>query len=102
MLLQNLVHQAVLDVDAPRTCSLQIAHQPFKTGWGLKGILSEDFQQLFNPAPQPHGPDLPGIPLSLSSEDNCPTHHFSSVAQSDTGVAMPSRIDSRIPGTDSR
>jgi len=46
LLLQNLIYQSVLDIDAAGICAAQIAHQFFKWRRVLKGVLGEDSQQV--------------------------------------------------------
>jgi hypothetical protein len=55
-----------------------------------------------NPNPTTHNSQLLSVFLRLLRIDQLPTHHFNTRSQSSIGVAIPSRIDSRIPGIDSR
>ena len=102
LLLQDLVDQPVLDIDPSRISTAQIAYQLLKRRRRLQRIFSQQIEEFLYPGTQTRSGDFPGILLRLASVDQFPTHQSSSPAHSSTGVFIPSMMDSRIPGMESR
>lgn len=94
----------MLDIDSPEERTLQNTHQCFKGRRLLQGILCQQFQERLRLLPQGGcgGGQLLGILLRLLGEQNGPAHQPGSGDNSETSVAIPSRIDSRMPGMDTR
>ncbi len=65
------------------------------------GFHSESLT-IFSFGPQPGSSQLLGVLLRLFCEDQLPVHQVNSVEHSSIGVFIPSRIDSRMPGIESR
>lgn len=68
----------------------------------LKGILSQDLQQRLGLWPQIRTRKLPGVLLRLPGVVELPAHQLSFFEVLLSGSCNPFRIDSRIPGIDSR
>jgi len=68
----------------------------------LQRILAEDFEEFPGPGSQSRGGELLRVPPGLGGKDEPPAYHFRWDAHLGTGVAIPSRMDSRIPGMESR
>lgn len=68
----------------------------------MKRILTDELQQLLSFPSQPGSSKFLRVFLSLLGIDKLPAHQFNSVEQSSSGVAIPSRMDSRIPGIESK
>ena len=101
-ILQHLIHQAVLDVDAAGTGAGEIADELLKRGWGLVGVTAEDIEQRFGFWSQAGGGEFLGVFLGLAREDQLPGYHVRRWRHRATGVCSPLRMDSRIPGMDTR
>ncbi len=98
LILQNLIDKAVLDVDPTGQRPFQVPHQNL-IGWRiLKGIDGEDGQKPFRICAQSRCRQLLCILLGLFSVNESPAHHASSVEHSETGVFMPSTMESASPG----
>lgn len=102
LLLQNLVHKAVLNVNSPRICTSEVADQFLERRWALKWIDFENLQQLLGLQLKSGAGEIAGVLLSLLGEAQNPAHQRSSVSHSSNGVAIPSLIDAAIPGIDSK
>jgi hypothetical protein len=44
---QHLVNQAVLDIDAPRVSTVQVAHEFLESRWCSERIPAQDIQKRF-------------------------------------------------------
>lgn len=99
---EDLIDQPVLDIDSPRICTRQIPDEFLERRRVLKGIFSEDFQENLRFRPKPGGGQLLRVLLRLFREDELPAYQASFFDSLPTGVFIPSRIDSRIPGIDRR
>ena len=99
---QHLVDQPVLDVDPARIGTCQVTNQLLEGRRSLIGVLCQSGKQEFRLALETGGRQLFRILLGLPRKDDLPTHQRSSGAQASTGVARPLRIDSRIPGIESK
>ena len=98
----DLINQTMLNIDAPRIRARQIANQFFAGRWILKRIFREYVEQPFGLGPEIHGCNFPGVFLRLPRVNNRPTHQPGFFDDLDSGSAMPLRMDSRIPGIDTR
>src|SRR5664279_2284676 len=99
---EDLVDQAVLNAYAPRVSAGQVAHELLERGRRLVGVLCEDRQQGLSLWLQAGRSQLLRVLLSLLRVDESPAHQRSSPSSSSAGVAMPSMMDSRMPGMDTR
>lgn len=79
-------------------------NQGFVGGRLFVGIPPEQFKQLLGFGLQGWRGrcEFAGVLLSLLREQNRPAHQPGSLFSSETSVAMPSRIDSRMPGIETR
>lgn len=99
---QHLVDDPVLNVDTAGIAPFKIAHESLEWRWTLKWIILDDPQQLLRLGFQTAGGKLLRVFSRLLRVDEPPTHQSSSSEHSLTGSSMPSRIDSRMPGIESR
>lgn len=98
----DLVHQTVLNIDAAGIGSFEIADQFLKRWRRLQRILLEDLDQPFRRCPKIPGDELFRVLLSLPGIVEPPAHQLSSVFDLLNGSRNPFRIDSRMPGIESR
>lgn len=68
----------------------------------MEGIRNKHIQQLLRVRFQPCRCDFLSVFTCLLGENEPPAHPPGSSEHSATGVAMPSRMDSRIPGIETR
>lgn len=87
---QDLIDQPVLDVDAPRNRTLEIADQRLVRRRDGERIRRDDLKKLFCLGTQSASRQSLGVLLRLMRLDQRPAHHFSSFAQRLTGVRIPS------------
>ena len=99
---QDLIHEAMVDVDAAGICARQIADQLFKGRVSLKWVLFQHCKKLLRFFLQSGGGQLLGISLRLFGVDEAPFHHLRFLAHFSTGVFSPFRMDSLMPGIESR
>jgi hypothetical protein len=100
---EDLVNEAVVDVDAAREGAGEIAEEFFERRRRLERIDAEDFEQGFGFGIESGAAELLCVFRGLWGEDNPPGAHQSSDSRhSLTGVANPFRMDARIPGMESR
>lgn len=92
----------MLDVDAPRVRARQVADQLFERRRILEWILLEDFERRLGFGSEPGCRQLLRVFLRLLREDELPAYQASFFDSLRTGVLSPARMDSRIPGIDSR
>jgi hypothetical protein len=103
LVFDDVINQAVLNVDAAGISAPQIAEEFFKRRWLSKRVLREDTQQLLRLRAETRRFQTPGIFLGLFRENNSPRcHQPGSVSHWSAGVASPLMMDSRMPGTESR
>lgn len=100
-LLHDLIHKAMLQIDAAGIDMIEIG-QLFPRR--AKGIFLQNGQQPKSLCFQRTFGDLCKIFFRLPGEDDLPTHlsasRQSSFLHSESGVSAPSRMLSRIPGTE--
>src|SRR5436309_10582993 len=93
----------MLNIDPARVGARQVAQKLLVGGRRLIRVFSEEDEEPFGPGAQPCDRELFCILLCLFREDDAPSiHQPGSSEHSSIGVSRPSRIDSRIPGKDSR
>ena len=97
---KDLVDQSVLNVDASRISTFEIAQQLLVARRCLVWIVSKDFKQPFGLWSKPRGSKLLRVLASLSGVDELVAHQPGSSEHLSTGVAIPFWMLSRIPGTD--
>ena len=98
----DLIDETMLDVDATRIGARQVSHQFFVGRRVLKGIPGDEIEQTLGLGLEIRGRDFPGILLCLLGVDDRPTHQPGLVEVLLSGTAMPLRIDSRMPGIETR
>src|ERR1035437_4426302 len=101
-IVEVLVEKAVLNADAPRIRAGQVAHELLEGRRRLVGVLCEDREQGLSLCLQAGCGKLLSVLLGLLRVDEPPAHQRSSPSSSSIGVAMPSMMDSRMPGIDTR
>jgi len=92
----------VLDIDAAGVCTFQISHETFKWGRVCEGVLMNDLEELFRFFDEVSFFEFSGILFRLVRVDESVAHRSISRLQVSSGWAIPSRIDSRIPGIEVR
>lgn len=98
----DLINQPVLDIDAARKCPGQIAHEFFVWRRILKRILREDVEKPLRLRPEIGRRDFPRVLLRLLREDDRPVHQPGLLDALLSGSAIPLRMESRIPGIETR
>ena len=99
---KNLIHKAMLNRDSAGAGAGKIAYQLFIGGRVLKWILLQYIQKLLRFCPKAGGRQFFCILLCLPCEIKLPTHQARSLAHFASGVLRPLRIDSLMPGIESR
>ena len=99
---QHLIDEPVLDVNPARVRTGEVADEFFIWRRGLVGIFTKHGQQDFGFGTQPCRGELLGVFLGLAREDDPPNYHANFSRHRDTGVFSPRRMDSRMPGIDTR
>jgi len=102
LFLQHLINQAVLNIDSPGIRACQISDELLERGWVLEGLLRKDVKKFFSPWSQAGGGKPLCILLRLPRVDELPAYQDSFLDVFFSGVFRPARIDSRMPGTESR
>ena len=102
--LQNLIHQTMLDVDTSITGTPKIPHQGFIGRRLPEGVVGQKIEQGLGLLLQAWGcrSQFSGVLLGRSREQNSPAHQPGSLLNSSMVAAMPSRIDSRMPGIETK
>jgi len=100
---EHLIYEPMLDIDPAGVGAFQITKKLLEGRWLLEGISGKQREKLFGLRAETRGCKPASILLRLPGKDNLPRlHQPGSFSHSSTGVASPSRTDSRMPGTDSR
>src|SRR5665647_1328631 len=99
---EDLVDQAMLDVDPPREGTAQVADELLERRRGLELVLLQDVEERLGLRLQTGGGELPCVFARLLRVEQPPAHQSSSPSSSSAGAAMPSRMDSRMPGIETR
>lgn len=96
----------MLNRDATRESSGEIPNELLERRRRSEGIRREDLQQSLGFGAQTGSRELTGVLLSLLREDDAPCRTFGYQPgfseHSEIGVRSPLRIDSLIPGIESR
>ena len=96
--LQNLVDEAMLDVDSAGYGAFEVPDQCFVGRRSSEGVDGENAQEPLDVGPKAGRRDFLCVLLRLLRVYERPAHHLSSVEHSETGVFMPSTIESASPG----
>jgi len=101
--LEDLVYEAMLHVDPARKGARKIADELFEGGRIPERVHREKIEKEPRLLLETRARELARVPAGLAGEDDPPAlHQFSSSTHSERGVFRPFRIDSRMPGIDSR
>jgi hypothetical protein len=99
----DLIHQTVLNIDTARVCAAQIPEQLLKRRRPSIGIVGENVEKLLRFWTETRRSEAPSVLLILFCEDELPgCHQPGSLTHRSIGVASPSAMDSRMPGTERR
>ena len=98
----DLIDETVLNIDAARISARKVSHQFFVRRRVLKWIPGDDVEKTLGLGFEIRGRDLPGVLLSLLGINDRPTHQPGLVEVLLSGSAMPLRMESRIPGIETR
>ena len=96
-IIQNLIDQAVLDIDPARAGSRQIADQALVWRGTLVRIRGEQCQKAFCLGLEPRSGKSLGVSPRLGGIDESPLHQSRYFLHLSTGVFSPLRIDSLMP-----
>jgi|GEM_PF-2319247 len=99
---ENFVHDTVLNIDAARICAGKIAHQFFKGRGILKGVVGKNREQVLRFLFKAACRKFLCIFHGMLGINHFPTHQLSTFELFAKGSAMPTLMDSRMPGTASR
>jgi hypothetical protein len=98
----DLIYKTVLHVDPAGIRSLKISHQFLKRGRILARIRAHDFKQALSICPQVRRSQFLSVLLRLFCVIEIPAHQLRVLELFESGSAIPLRIESRIPGIESR
>lgn len=99
---ENLVDHAVLDIDSARVRASKITDQLFEGRWILKWVVGKNGEQFLCLWFETTCSKLLCVLQCLLGIDNFPTHHRSVFELFASGSAIPTLMDSRMPGTANR
>ena len=99
---KDLVHHAVLNIDAARVSASKIADQLFEGRWILEWVVGKNREQFLGLWFKTTCSKLLCVLHSLLGINNFPTHHLSAFELFARGSAIPALMDSRMPGTANR
>lgn len=99
---EDLIYEAVLDVYAPGIRAGEIPHQFLEGRRVLEGVRFQYPQKGFRLRLQAGRGKLFRVFLRLLGKNEMPVHQSSFLAVLLMGVLRPARMDSRIPGMESR
>ena len=100
---QNLIHETMMDVDSPRAGAGEIADEFLKRRRRLKRIVPKDVEQRLGLRFESGAAEFLCVFDGLRREHDPPRCHQSSDSRHFfTGVFIPLRIDSRMPGMERR
>jgi len=100
--IEDLVDEPMLNVDPSGVRTAQIAHQLLERRRSLIRVLFEYAEEGLGLGLQAGSSQMLGVLLGGLRVDEPPGHQSSSLSSSSAGVAMPSRMDSRMPGIETR
>ena len=93
----------MLNGDATRERTSEVAHELFERRRPSKPILGEELEEFLGSGSQPGPGELPGVLLSLLRENDPARRYQPGFSEHfEIGVRIPLWIDSRIPGIWSR
>lgn len=101
-LFQDLVDEPVLDGDPARVGPGEIPDQLLVGRGDAEGIAPEQVKQDLSFGPQAGGGQFFRVSLGLARKDEAPCYHRSVSRHFAMGVFNPRRMDSRMPGIESR
>jgi hypothetical protein len=101
-LIEDLVDEAVLNADSAGVRLGEIGDELLERRRRLAWISSKDVDQLSCSGSEARLLYSARILLRLLREDDGSVHHPGLPEHSLVGVSIPSRMDSRIPGTESK
>ena len=102
LLLEHLIDHAMLDIDPAGVRAGKIADKLLEWRMGFKGIFFEDFQDTLRLFLETGSGKFLRVLLCLRCIHELPAHQTSFSVHFLTGVFIPDRMDSRIPGIESR
>jgi hypothetical protein len=100
--LVDLIYQPVLNVDASRVGTRQISNEFFVGRRSLERSLCEKIEKTFCLWPEIGRRKFPRIYLRLFRKGDRPTHQPGWVEVFSSGSAMPLRMESRMPGIETK
>ncbi len=98
----DLIYQPMQKVDPPGIGTRQISNQFLMGRWVLERIHRDDVKKALGLGFQIRGRNAPGVLLGLAGVDDGPAHQPGWVDALPSGSAMPLRMESRIPGIETR
>jgi len=99
---QHLIHNPMLDIDAPGIRAGQIADEFLIGRRILKRVFLKYRENPFCLWFQTRSPEFLCVLLGLLGENKRPVHHFNSLSHLLAGVLIPDWMDFLIPGIDVR
>src|SRR5258706_5846141 len=99
---KDFIDQAMLDIDSARAGTREISDELLVWRWVLKRISSEKLENFLRLWLQACRSEVLCVFQRVPGKDKLPSHQSSSLALLPSGSALPSLMDSRIPGTDNR
>ena len=102
LLFQNLIYQAVLNVDPARVGACQITHELFIGRRVYEWISGQNSEKVFGLRPQTGSVNFLCVLRGLPGKDDLPVYQRMFFTHDRMGVFIPRRIDSLIPGIDNR
>ena len=98
----DLIHKPMLNVDAPRIGAHQITGEFLKGGRVLKRILRDNVEEFLGLRFEIRQCNPLRVLARLPGVNNRPTHQPGFFDNLESGSAMPLRMDSRMPGIETR
>ena len=99
---ENLVDDAMLNVDPTRAGSGKFSDKSLERRRSLVRVSGENRQYLLGLRTKPGTRKFLCVAFGLPGKDQAPTHQSSLSSHFSTGVFIPFRIDSFIPGIATR
>lgn len=102
LVLEDLVDEPVLDVDPARVRAAQVTDELLERRRRAERILFERAEKRLRFGSESGGRQELRVLLRSLRVDEPPAHQSSLSSSESTGVAMPSTIESRMPGIETR
>jgi len=102
LILEHLIHKSVLNIDPSRVGAGKITDELFVGRRILERIIGQNIQKKLRLWFQASTRKLLGVLLRFFREDEEVFHQSSFLAHAATGVASPERMDSRMPGIETK